>query len=86
MTHRLDTLATELLAELKTVQAGVDAIAARKRVGREVPQRRYSPMTGEVDRLAHALRQISQGGQAADYAPDFGAALNAFEVKHDIRS
>ena len=38
--------------------------------------------TGEIDRLAHALRQVSQGGQAADYEPAFGTTLNAFTEKH----
>jgi len=80
--HKLDELAVALLNALRAEQAGIAAIAARKRVGREVPQRRYSPMSGEIDRLAHALRQVSQGGQAADYEPAFGTTLNAFTEKH----
>jgi len=82
MTTQIDTLARLLIAELRAAQVEIDKVAARKRVGREVPQRRYSPMTGEVDRLAHALRQISQGGDAADYRPGFGEALANFNERH----
>lgn len=82
MTRQLDQLAADLLAALRAEQARVDRLAARRRGSRETPPVRWSPMTGEVDRFARALREISQGGQAADYAPGFGQALETFNERH----